>query len=431
MSPDLLKEPLKIPDKEEAEAISRVPPTATPQSTHTPSLRAAPQTVAEGDLLRNLQSQNQVHLPSPGGGSVPTDLAVSSHLHSVPTPASGSITSIVRSSTSVHSVHKLQCPGPGSTELAECELKLPHAPLHSRGHSIAVKGANSFVTFPYTAFKISPMSCIIERYFPYQSRKHLLSLSPVSSGGETCSALREVDDEMLKLEPELDNEMEEVGRVEEKEEMKRRAEMIAEVEEKEVEKRHEFCSKSLPLQTVEEEMGRYNNSAKSLLAMDVEGLLMASRSRRPNALNGITLDSSVDVGAGSVASDPGRVRGQQKRARAYGQRVVSRHAEPGETWRRKRTKQRAKKMEEVEEGEERECGEATLKKKKSPKKSNHPVPNAFVAVRISSENIRSSLDAVQKEMVRKEQALRYTLISLDKLHITLSVVRLEKQDQER
>ena len=431
--PGLLKNPLKSPDEGETEAILRVPPTAIPQSTHAPSLRVAPQTVAEDRLLGSLQSQDQVHLPPPDGGSPPTDLAVSSHLHSVPTPSSGSVTSTERSSTSVCSVHKLQCLDPGSTKLAEDELKTPHSTLHSRGQSVAVKRTTSFAGFPCMAFKISPISCILERYFPYQSRKHLLSLSPVSSGGEACFALREVDDEMLKLVPELDNEMEEVGRNEKEEEMEKSAEMTGEAEE-EVERMDEFCRKELPSQTVEEEMGKYNDSDNFLLAMDVEGLLMAARSRKPNVLNSITVESSMDVGAGSVASDLGKVRVQQKQARAYGRRGVSRQAEPGDTWRRKRTKQRAKKMEDVEEGEEEEergNGEVAPKKKKNPKKSNRLVPNAFIAVRIPCKNIHSSLDTVQKEMVRKEQTLRYTLTSLDKLHITLSVVRLEKQDEER
>lgn len=76
-------------------------------------------------------------------------------------------------------------------------------------------------------------------------------------------------------------------------------------------------------------------------------------------------------------------------------------------------------------------GEKSSGKEKglTPKK---PSPNAFVSLRISSPSIHRSLQAVQEGMVGKDEAVRSALTSLDKLHITLSVIRLENEDdQER
>lgn len=65
----------------------------------------------------------------------------------------------------------------------------------------------------------------------------------------------------------------------------------------------------------------------------------------------------------------------------------------------------------------------------TPKK---PTPNAFVSLRVSSPSIHKGLQAVQDGMVAKDKAVRSALTSLDKLHITLSVIRLEtEEDQER
>ena len=58
-------------------------------------------------------------------------------------------------------------------------------------------------------------------------------------------------------------------------------------------------------------------------------------------------------------------------------------------------------------------------------------PNAFVAVRVPSRHIREGLVAVQSGMVEKEKAVQSALTSLDKLHITLSVIRLKDGDEER
>ena len=58
-------------------------------------------------------------------------------------------------------------------------------------------------------------------------------------------------------------------------------------------------------------------------------------------------------------------------------------------------------------------------------------PNAFVSVRVGSPTIRSNLQMVQDAMVGKEREVKNVLTSLNKLHITLSVVHLEDEEVER
>lgn len=60
-----------------------------------------------------------------------------------------------------------------------------------------------------------------------------------------------------------------------------------------------------------------------------------------------------------------------------------------------------------------------------------PSPNAFVSLRISSPSIHSGLEEVQRSMVEKDRAVKGVLTSLDKLHVTLSIIRLENKEEER
>ena len=57
-------------------------------------------------------------------------------------------------------------------------------------------------------------------------------------------------------------------------------------------------------------------------------------------------------------------------------------------------------------------------------------PNAFVSMRVSSPSIRQGLEAVQELMVEKDAEVESVLTSLDKLHITLSVIRLENEEEQ-
>ena len=62
-----------------------------------------------------------------------------------------------------------------------------------------------------------------------------------------------------------------------------------------------------------------------------------------------------------------------------------------------------------------------------PKKQH---PDAFVAIRISSPQIRSSLEYIQSSIVSVESRLRQAMVSLNKLHLTLMVLKLG-EDEER
>ncbi len=65
------------------------------------------------------------------------------------------------------------------------------------------------------------------------------------------------------------------------------------------------------------------------------------------------------------------------------------------------------------------------KKGVKPKK---PVPNAFVSVRIPSPQISEKIGEVQKGMLLSDKKLKSALVSLDKLHLTLMVLRLEGEE---
>lgn len=56
-------------------------------------------------------------------------------------------------------------------------------------------------------------------------------------------------------------------------------------------------------------------------------------------------------------------------------------------------------------------------------------PNAFVSVRIPSAEIRTKLGEVQQAMVAHDKMLQFTLVSLDKLHLTLFVLRLDSEEE--
>ena len=73
-------------------------------------------------------------------------------------------------------------------------------------------------------------------------------------------------------------------------------------------------------------------------------------------------------------------------------------------------------------------GTDSAEKTKVPKK---PSPNAFVSLRIGSPSIRSGLEEVQRSMVEKDRAVKGVLTSLNKLHVTLSVIRLENKEEEQ
>ena len=58
-------------------------------------------------------------------------------------------------------------------------------------------------------------------------------------------------------------------------------------------------------------------------------------------------------------------------------------------------------------------------------KSKKPLPNAFVSVRIPSAEIRGKMKEIQDAMLEKEKKVKSTFVSLNKLHITLMVLKVD------
>ena len=55
-------------------------------------------------------------------------------------------------------------------------------------------------------------------------------------------------------------------------------------------------------------------------------------------------------------------------------------------------------------------------------------PNAFVAVRIPSANIRRKMESVQEALLAKDGSLKSAIASTAENHITLMVLRLNHED---
>ena len=58
-------------------------------------------------------------------------------------------------------------------------------------------------------------------------------------------------------------------------------------------------------------------------------------------------------------------------------------------------------------------------------------PNAFVSIHIQSPEVRTNVKKVQQEMVAKDRNLKSTMVSVNTLHITLMVLRLSSEEEER
>ena len=145
-----------------------------------------------------------------------------------------------------------------------------------------------------------------------------------------------------------------------------------------------------------------------LFTMDVEGLLIENqhkrKSRKRKKSQGI-LDRSSPVlapGGGVVKSKKWGYKWQKKVAT--------------------REKRRARSSK-----SDRKLDRKSDNKSDSAKKSKKPLPNAFVSVRIPSAEIRDKLEEIQEAIVARDNKLQSTLVSLDKLHLTLFVIRLESE----
>ena len=76
---------------------------------------------------------------------------------------------------------------------------------------------------------------------------------------------------------------------------------------------------------------------------------------------------------------------------------------------------------EMDQGKEKE------ERRGARPKKHHP--DAFVAIRISSSEIRSSLERIQQSITSVESRLGPAMVSLDKLHLTLMVLRLGEEEE--
>ena len=68
------------------------------------------------------------------------------------------------------------------------------------------------------------------------------------------------------------------------------------------------------------------------------------------------------------------------------------------------------------------------KAKKKGKKETRVFPNAFVALPIKSVSINQQIEQIQNHMLQKDPKVKRALIPLNRLHITLMVMRLSDQD---
>ena len=287
-----------------------------------------------------------------------------------------------------------------------------------------------FSGFPSTAFRISPLSRIFERLLPLQSYKHSLVSGSGLPNSEHHSSSTEAREEVMDPCLDLDDETS-------------LTQVCGEgVEETLVEEEEESHGRSAtvepsPGKTV---AGECDVSHSSFLAMDVEGLLMEACSSKSVSQGRVwakypkrnELSGGIDVERVVLEhrTEQKRKRSPSKRARGASWRDETKSGSR-DVVRKKRLRGKKNAEEEEEEGEEGGGSVVGQREKRRSKKPKKPSPNAFIAVRIPSPRIRSGLEAVQKGMLEKEKMIRSTLTSLKKLHITLSVIRLEKGDEGR
>ena len=74
---------------------------------------------------------------------------------------------------------------------------------------------------------------------------------------------------------------------------------------------------------------------------------------------------------------------------------------------------------------------ASTREEKFSKSDRKPFPNAFVSIRIPSAEIRTKLGEIQQAMVAHDKTLQSTLVSLDRLHLTLFVLRLDSEEDTK
>ena len=83
-----------------------------------------------------------------------------------------------------------------------------------------------------------------------------------------------------------------------------------------------------------------------------------------------------------------------------------------------------------EQNQKRKWRKKSKKLGEEKEKVRKPPPNAFVAVRIASPDIRAKVEQVQEGLLAKDERLKATLVTPTRNHITLMVTRLNHKDTE-
>ena len=75
----------------------------------------------------------------------------------------------------------------------------------------------------------------------------------------------------------------------------------------------------------------------------------------------------------------------------------------------------------------RKCNDGKRIKSKKPK-IERVVPNAFVALPIKSVMIRSQIEQLHQHLLSKEPKIQNLLVPINRMHITLMVIKLDSED---
>ena len=283
--------------------------------------------------------------------------------------------------------------------------------------------ALSSSSFPTSPFRISPISGILSKFLPYTSHRQTSLFSPVfparSDRSESAFAQSKVVDTLPPSDP--------LGELDEVIESSSDMELMVE-ESSLFESREAGCP--------DEEM-QEQDSETGVRPMDVEGILLDKHkiSAEKCVIEGTDetpreeTNLSVELEGGSTSISKQAVTDSKRQRTASSSAAASASDTPTSSDSRNcQTHKRARLSKMDRDRGKRDKESNQTERYQRPRKVT---PNAFVAVRVPSRHIREGLAAVQSGMVEKEKAVQSALTSLDKLHITLSVIRLEDGDEER
>ena len=283
--------------------------------------------------------------------------------------------------------------------------------------------ALSSSSFPTSPFRISPISGILSKFLPYTSHRQTSLFSPVfparSDRSESAFAQSKVVDSLPPSDP--------LGELDEVIESSSDMELMVE-ESSLFESREAGCP---------DEETQEQDSETGVRPMDVEGILLDKHkiSVEKCVIEGTDetpreeTNLSVELEGGSTSISKQAVTDSKRQRTASSSAAASASDAPTSSDSRNcQTHKRARLSKMDRDRGKRDKESNQTERYQRPRKVT---PNAFVAVRVPSRHIREGLATVQSGMVEKEKAVQSALTSLDKLHITLSVIRLEDGDEER